>query len=102
MSVDDRMWRFMQKRLGYSDDEMQQFRENPRNEDVVSKAAVLMDKVIVNRCKTHIQSRSATDSIKSPSPIEFPSHGSSHLGDGESDTAFSNAFRLSARPDALA
>jgi len=47
MSVDDRMWRFMQKRLGYSDDEMQQFRENPRNEDVVSKAAVLMDKVII-------------------------------------------------------
>jgi len=47
MSVDDRMWRFMQKRLGYSDDEMQQFRENPRNEDVVSKAALLMDKVII-------------------------------------------------------
>jgi len=41
------MWRFMQKRLGYSDDEMQQFRENPRNEDVVSKAALLMDKVII-------------------------------------------------------
>jgi len=47
MSVDDRMWRFMQKRLGYSDDELQRFKENPRNEDVMSKAALLMDKVIV-------------------------------------------------------
>ena len=47
MAVDDRMWRFMQKRLGYSDDELQRFKENPRNEDVMSKAALLMDKVIV-------------------------------------------------------
>jgi uncharacterized repeat protein (TIGR04076 family) len=47
MSVDDRMLRFMQKRLGYSDDEFERFKENPRNQDVMSKAALLMDKVIV-------------------------------------------------------
>ncbi len=47
MSVDDRMWRFVQKHLGYSNDELERFKENPRNEDVMSKAALLMDKVIV-------------------------------------------------------
>jgi uncharacterized repeat protein (TIGR04076 family) len=47
MRIDERVWRIIQKRLGYSDTEMQKFRENPRNEDVLSKASVLMDKVIV-------------------------------------------------------
>ncbi|MEW6586296.1 MAG: hypothetical protein AB1442_11885 [Nitrospirota bacterium] len=47
MKADDRIWRIIQKRLGYSDTEMQIFRENPRNKDVISKAAVLMNKVIV-------------------------------------------------------
>jgi len=28
-------WKFMKKRLGYTDEEMKKFRENPRNEDVL-------------------------------------------------------------------
>ena len=55
-----------------------------------------------NRCKTNLQVGHTTRWTKSPSPIEFPGRGSIRQGDGESDTAFSSAFRLSARPDALA
>ena len=37
----------MKKRLGYTDEEMKNFRENPINEDILSKAPQLMDKTIV-------------------------------------------------------
>jgi uncharacterized repeat protein (TIGR04076 family) len=47
MKVDDRIWKVMQKRLGYSDTELQMFKGNPRNEEVLAKASVLMNKVIV-------------------------------------------------------
>lgn len=47
MEVNDRIWRIIQKRLGYSDTELQMFKINPRNEDVLSKASVLMNKIIV-------------------------------------------------------
>lgn len=47
MAVDERMWRIMQKRLGYSDEEMKEFRNNSRNEDVLAKTATLMNKTIV-------------------------------------------------------
>ena len=47
MKVDETMWNFMQTHLGYSDDEMKKFREDPRNEDVMSKAHALMNKTIV-------------------------------------------------------
>ncbi len=40
-------WKVMKERLGYSDEELQRFRENPRNEDVLSKAPDLMQKTIV-------------------------------------------------------
>jgi uncharacterized repeat protein (TIGR04076 family) len=40
-------WKVMKKRLGYTDEEMKTFRENPRNEDVLSKAPRLLDKTIV-------------------------------------------------------
>ena len=40
-------WKMMKRHLGYSDEEMRAFRENPRNEDVVSKAPELMKKTIV-------------------------------------------------------
>ena len=47
MSVDERMWKFFQEHLGYSDEEMQLFRENPRNEEVLSKSLALMNKTII-------------------------------------------------------
>ena len=40
-------WKFIKKRLGYTDDEMKTFRENPRNEDLVSKAPELAKKTII-------------------------------------------------------
>ena len=47
MPLDERVWKFFQKYFGYSDEEMKTFRENPRNEDVLSKAPALMNKTIV-------------------------------------------------------
>ena len=47
MKVDDTTWDCMQKRLGYTDEEMKEFRKNPRNEDVLFKAPALMNKTIV-------------------------------------------------------
>lgn len=47
MAIDERLWRIMQKRLGYTDEETQQFKANPRNTDVLSKGAELMNKHIV-------------------------------------------------------
>ena len=40
-------WKIMQTHLGYTDEEMKTFREDPRNEDVLSKAPSLMEKSIV-------------------------------------------------------
>jgi uncharacterized repeat protein (TIGR04076 family) len=40
-------WKFMKDRLGYTDYEMKRFRENPRNEDVLSKAPELFKKTVV-------------------------------------------------------
>jgi uncharacterized repeat protein (TIGR04076 family) len=47
MKVSEDMWNYLQERLGYTDEEMKLFRENPRNEDVISKAPALMNKTIV-------------------------------------------------------
>lgn len=40
-------WNVMKSHLGYSDEEMKSFRQNPRNEDVLDKAPALLDKTIV-------------------------------------------------------
>ena len=40
-------WKVMKKRLGYSKNEMKKFRENSRNEDVLSKAPELGNKMII-------------------------------------------------------
>ena len=47
MKVDESVWTFMQAHLGYNEEEMQVFRKNPRNADVLSKALALMEKTIV-------------------------------------------------------
>ena len=52
MSIRDHLWnaakwKVMKDRLGYTDEEMKAFRENPRNEDVLSKAPALLDKMIL-------------------------------------------------------
>jgi uncharacterized repeat protein (TIGR04076 family) len=40
-------WKFIKKRLGYNDEQMKTFRENPRNEDILSKVPILMNKTII-------------------------------------------------------
>ncbi len=52
MSINDRagdaaQWQGIQAHLGYTDEEMAAFRENPRNEEVLSKAPALRSKTIV-------------------------------------------------------
>jgi uncharacterized repeat protein (TIGR04076 family) len=43
----DAKWVIMKERLDYTDEEMKVFRENPRNDDVLSKVPELMNKTIV-------------------------------------------------------
>jgi uncharacterized repeat protein (TIGR04076 family) len=45
--MDERTWKTVQQHLGYNDEEMKKFRENPRNADVLAKAPALMNKTIV-------------------------------------------------------
>ena len=40
-------WKVMKKRLGYSDDEMKKFHENPKNKDILTKALELRKKMII-------------------------------------------------------
>lgn len=40
-------WRYMKKHLGYDDEQMEQFKSNPKNKSFLSKAPNLMDKTIV-------------------------------------------------------
>ena len=47
MEIDERIWKIMQKRLGYSDEEMALFKADPRNADVIARGAGLADKRIV-------------------------------------------------------
>jgi uncharacterized repeat protein (TIGR04076 family) len=47
MALDEGVWRFFQKHLGYNDEEMKKFRANPRNEEILSRAPDLMNKTIV-------------------------------------------------------
>ena len=46
-------WKMMKSHLGYSDEEMKIFRENPRNEDILSKAPELLNKTIVFRITSY-------------------------------------------------
>ena len=47
MAVDEKTWTFYKDLLGYTDEELEEFKKNPNNEDVVSKAPALMDRTIV-------------------------------------------------------
>ena len=47
MKIGEGMRKVMQERLGYTDEEMEAFVENPRNQDILSQAPALMDKTIV-------------------------------------------------------
>jgi len=47
MKVEENAWKFFQQHLGYSDEELELFRSNPKNADIISKAQDLMNKTII-------------------------------------------------------
>ena len=47
MAVPKETWEYMEKHLGYSEEEKELFRKNPRNADVLDKGKALMGKTIV-------------------------------------------------------
>ena len=47
MSIDVRLWKITQKRLGYTDDELETFKKDPRNEDILTRGPELMRKNII-------------------------------------------------------
>ena len=44
---ENQKWQIMQNRLGYNDEEIKGFRENPRNEDILSRVPELINKTII-------------------------------------------------------
>jgi uncharacterized repeat protein (TIGR04076 family) len=47
MKLDENTLKFVQKHLGYTDEQLELFQNNPKNMDIVSKAPGLMGKTIV-------------------------------------------------------
>jgi len=47
MEINEEVFNFFQERLGYTNEEMILFKENPRNVDVLSKVIPLMNKTII-------------------------------------------------------
>jgi uncharacterized repeat protein (TIGR04076 family) len=76
MKLDERTWKGVQQHLGYNDEEMKQFRENPRNEDVLSKTAVMLNKTIVAEI---IESHGCDSGHKVGDKIYFDGRGVSLL-----------------------
>ncbi len=46
-SVSDGVWKMMQQRLGYSDEESEKFKNDPRNRKIMERAADLIGKTVV-------------------------------------------------------
>ena len=65
-------WKVMQKRLGYSQNELKKFRENPRNEDILSRAPELSKKMIMAEV---IDSRGCNSQHKNGDKFYFDGSG---------------------------
>jgi uncharacterized repeat protein (TIGR04076 family) len=76
MRIDEKVWETVQQHLGYNNEEMKQFRENPRNEDVLSKTAVMLNKTIVAEI---IESHGCDSGHKVGDKIYFDGRGVSLL-----------------------
>ena len=76
MKLDEKTWKGVQQHLGYNDEEMKQFRENPRNADVLSKTAVMLNKTIVAEI---IESHGCDSGHKVGDKIYFDGRGISLL-----------------------
>ena len=79
MKLDERTWKNFQRHLGYNDEEMKKFRENPRNEGVLAKAPALMNKTIVAKV---VESRGCNSQHKVGDTFYFDGAGNllTHLG----------------------
>jgi len=76
MKLDEKTWKDVQQHLGYNDEQMKQFRENPRNEDVLSKTDVMLNKTIVAEI---IESHGCDSGHKVGDKIYFDGRGISLL-----------------------
>ena len=47
MKIDENTWSFIQQHLAFTDEEMDQFRKNPVNEEIVSHVPELLNKTVV-------------------------------------------------------
>jgi uncharacterized repeat protein (TIGR04076 family) len=77
MSIDHTDWKTMkweiiQKRLGYNDEEMKKFQENPRNEDILSKVPVIVNKTFIVEV---VDSRGCNSQHKVGDKFHFDSAG---------------------------
>jgi len=76
MEITEDTWKMLQKHLGYTDEEMKIFRANPRNADVLSKTALMLNKTIVAEV---IESHGCDASHKAGDKFYFDGRGVSLL-----------------------
>ena len=76
MKLDEGTWKGVQEHLGFNDEEMKRFKENPRNEDVLSKTDVMLNKTIVAEI---IESHGCDSGHKVGDKIYFDGRGISLL-----------------------
>jgi uncharacterized repeat protein (TIGR04076 family) len=72
MKLDEKTWKTFQQHVGYNDEEMKRFRENPRNEDVLSESSGLMNKTIVAKV---VESRGCNSRHKVGDKLYFDGAG---------------------------
>jgi hypothetical protein len=76
MKINEDMWKMLQKHLCYTDEEMKIFRADPRNEDVLSKTALMLNKTIVAEV---IESHGCDSGHKAGDKFYFDGRGVSFL-----------------------
>lgn len=76
MNIGEDIWKTIQQHLNYDDDEMKIFRANPRNEDVLSKTALMLNKTVVAEV---IESRGCDSGHKPGDKFYFDGRGVSLL-----------------------
>jgi hypothetical protein len=76
MKISEDIWKAIQKHLNYTDEEMKIFRTNPRNEDVLSKTDLMLNKTIVAEV---IESRGCDSGHKPGDKFYFDGRGVSLL-----------------------
>jgi uncharacterized repeat protein (TIGR04076 family) len=76
MKIGEDIWETIQKHLNYNDKEMKIFWANPRNEDVLSKTALMLNKTIVAEV---IESHGCDSGHKAGDKFYFDGRGVSFL-----------------------